>query len=40
MTERTYDPNAWLESYQDAIAAFTRAQQDGFRALERFARFH
>jgi phasin family protein len=40
MTDRTYDLNAWLETYKDAFTTFTRAQQDGFRALERFARFH
>ncbi|HYL72271.1 MAG TPA: phasin family protein [Candidatus Dormibacteraeota bacterium] len=39
MTEGSYDLNAWLETYQEAFAAFTRAQQDGFKALERFARF-
>jgi phasin family protein len=40
MTDRTYDLNAWLETYKDAFTSFTRAQQDGFRTLERFARFH
>ncbi|MGH8305985.1 MAG: phasin family protein, partial [Steroidobacteraceae bacterium] len=40
MTDRTYDLNAWLETYKDTFASFTRAQQDGFKALERFARFH
>ena len=40
MTDRTYDLDAWLETYKDAFTSFTRAQQDGFKALERFARFH
>lgn len=40
MTDRTYDLNAWLETYKDAFASFTKAQQEGFRTLERFARFH
>jgi hypothetical protein len=40
MTDRTYDLNAWLETYKDAVASFGKAQQEGFRALERFARFH
>ena len=40
MTDRAYDLKAWLESYKETFATFTKAQQDGFRALERFARFH
>lgn len=40
MTDRTYDLNAWLETYKDTFTTFTKAQQDGFKALERFARFH
>lgn len=40
MADRTYDPNAWLETYRDAFNSFTNVQQDAFRALERFARFH
>ena len=40
MTDRTHDLNAWLQSYRDAFASFGKAQQDGFRALERLARFH
>ena len=40
MIDRTYDLNAWLESYKDAFASFSKAQQEGFRAVERFARFH
>jgi hypothetical protein len=40
MTDRNYDPNAWLETYKDTFASFAKAQQDGFKALERLARFH
>src|ERR1700693_1850433 len=40
MTDRTYDLDAWLETYKDAFTSVTRAQQDSFKALERFARFH
>jgi hypothetical protein len=40
MTDRTYDINAWLETYKDTFSSFAKAQQDGFIALERFARFH
>src|SRR5579862_2094258 len=40
MTDRTYDVNAWLETYKDACTYFSKAQQEGFKALERFTRFH
>jgi Phasin protein len=40
MTDRTHDLTAWLETYRDTFASFTKTQQEGFRALERFARFH
>ena len=40
MTDRNFDLNAWLETYKDTFSSFAKAQQDGFRALERFARFH
>ena len=40
MTDRTYDLNAWLETYKDSFNSFTKAQQEGFTALERFARFN
>jgi len=39
MTDR-YDLNAWIETYKETFASFSKAQQDGFKALERFARFH
>lgn len=40
MTDRTYDLNTWLETYKETVASFSKAQQDGFKALERFARFN
>ncbi|HYB65948.1 MAG TPA: phasin family protein [Steroidobacteraceae bacterium] len=40
MTDRTYDINTWLETYKETVASFSKAQQDGFKALERFARFN
>ena len=40
MTDRTYDLNAWVETYKETFTSFAKAQQDGFKALERFARFH
>jgi phasin family protein len=40
MTDRTYDLNTWLETYKETVASFSKAQQEGFKALERFARFN
>ena len=40
MTDRTFDLTPWLETYKEGVASFAKAQQDGFRALERLARFH
>jgi hypothetical protein len=40
MTDRTYDLNTWLETYKETFASFSKAQQEGFKALERFARFN
>jgi len=40
MTDRTYDLNTWLETWKETAASFGKAQQDGFKALERFARFN
>jgi hypothetical protein len=39
MTDRQ-DLNTWIDTYRETFASFTKAQQDGFKALERFARFH
>jgi hypothetical protein len=38
MTDRSYDLNAWLDTY--ALTAFSKAQQDWLKALERFAVFN
>jgi hypothetical protein len=35
-----FDVNTWMETYKDAFSSFGKAQQDSFKALERFARFH
>ena len=40
MTDRNFDLNTWLETYKETIGSFGKAQQDGFKALERFARFN
>lgn len=40
MTDRSYDFQAWLDPYKETFASFAKAQQEGFRTLERFARFH
>ena len=40
MTDRTFDLNSWLETCKETVASFGKAQQDGFKALERFARFN
>jgi hypothetical protein len=39
MTEH-FDVNAWMETYKEVFTSFGKAQQDGFKAFERFARFH
>ena len=40
MSDRNYDFNAWLDTYKDSFTSFTKAQQEGLKAIERFARFH
>lgn len=40
MTDRTFDLNTWLETYKETVASVSKAQQEGFKALERFARFN
>ena len=40
MTDRAFDLNTWLETYKETVASFSKAQQEGFGALERFARFN
>jgi Phasin protein len=39
MTDPNYDFRGWFEPYKESVASFAKAQQDGFRTLERFARF-
>ena len=39
MTDRSFDLNAWLDTYKASFSSFNKVQQDGFKALERFARF-
>lgn len=39
MTERSYDPNAWIDAYRENLAPVYKAQQEGLKTLARFARF-
>ncbi len=39
MTDQTFDPNALLETYRNALAPALHAQQEGLKALERMARY-
>jgi hypothetical protein len=39
MTDRTFDPNTWLDAYRETFASVHKAQEEGFKAVERFARF-
>ena len=34
------DWNVWIDTYKDTYASFSKAQYEGFCALERFARFN
>lgn len=38
MTTQTFDPNAVLSATREAFAPVLKAQQEGFKALERLAR--
>jgi hypothetical protein len=38
MNERTFDPNAMLAATREAFAPVLKAQQEGFKTLERLAR--
>ena len=40
MNDRAHDPNAWMDAYRESFAPVYKAQQEGFKTLERFARFH
>ena len=39
MTDRTFDPNTWLDAYRETFASVHKAQEESFKAVERFARF-
>ena len=39
MTDRTFDPNTYFDSFRETFASVTKAQQEGFKAIERLARF-
>ncbi len=39
MNQRTFDPNTWLDTYRDSFASIQKAQEQGLRTFERFARF-
>jgi phasin family protein len=38
MTDRTYDPNTWLDSFRETFASVHKAQKEGFKTIERLAR--
>jgi hypothetical protein len=39
MAEHTFDASAWTEAIHEAFAPVCKAQQEGLRTLERFAKF-
>jgi phasin family protein len=39
MSDRTFDPTTWLDAYRESFASVQKAQEQGFKAVERFARF-
>ena len=39
MTDRTFDMNSWLDAYRESFSSVQKAQEQGFKAVERFARF-
>jgi len=39
MTDKTFDPNALLETFRNALAPAIHAQQEGLKALDRLARY-
>ena len=40
MNDRTFDPNAMIAAAREAFAPVLKAQQEGFKTLERLARLH
>jgi hypothetical protein len=39
MSDRTFDPNTWLDAYRESFSSVRKAQEQGFKAVERFVRF-
>lgn len=39
MTDRSYDPNAWVDAYRENLAPVYKAQQESLKTFARFARF-
>jgi hypothetical protein len=39
MVDTTFDPNALLETYRTAIAPALKAQQEGLKAVDRYAHY-
>ena len=39
MSDRTLDLNTWLDACRESLASTHKAQEQGFKAVERFARF-
>jgi phasin family protein len=39
MTDQTFNPNALFEGFRTALAPVLRAQQEGLKAIDRFAHF-
>ncbi|HEV2271173.1 MAG TPA: phasin family protein [Steroidobacteraceae bacterium] len=39
MTERSDDPNAWIDAYRENLAPVYKAQQESLKTFARFARF-
>lgn len=39
MNDHTFDLNPWFDAYRGSFASVHKVQQEGFKAVERFARF-
>ena len=39
MSDRPFDPNTWFDAYKETFASVHKAQEEGFKAVERLARF-
>ena len=39
MNDPTFDPTTWFDSYRETFASAHKAQQEGLKVIERFARF-